>query len=49
MTFKIKSNKSRGRPKANFKVRSIKGITPRGFEFHKINGKEKTISFKKTK
>lgn len=45
MTYKIK--KSKGRPKATFKVRGIKGITPKGFDFHKINAKKKYIVFKR--
>ena len=32
--------KEKGRPRATFKVRSIKGICPRGFKFHKIKGKK---------
>jgi 6-phosphogluconolactonase (cycloisomerase 2 family) len=36
MAYKIKS---KGRPRATFKVRSVKGITPRGFKFHEIKGK----------
>ena len=45
MTYKIK--KSKGRPRATFKVRGIKGITPKGFTFHKIKKKEKHIVFKR--
>lgn len=45
MTFKIK--KKKGRPKASFKVRGIKGLTPKGFRFVKKN-KGKLI-FKKKK
>lgn len=46
MTYKIKSKK-KGRPKQSFKMRSIKGMTPKGFELHKIDGKKKKIIFKK--
>lgn len=46
MAYKIK-NKNKGRPKAHFKVRTIKGFTPRGFEFHEIEGKK--IIFKRKK
>lgn len=45
MTFKIK--KKKGRPRASFKVRSIKGLTPRGFKF--INKKKGKLIFKKKK
>lgn len=41
----FKEFKKRGRPLANFKVRSIKGITPKGFKIDKINRKK--IIFKK--
>lgn len=44
MAYKIK--KSKGRPKQSYKVRGIKGITPKGFTFHKI--KKKEIVFKRT-
>lgn len=47
MAYKIK--KDRGRPKASFKVRSIKGICPKGFIFHKISNKKKAIVFKREK
>lgn len=46
MAYKIKS-KGKGRPRVSYKVRTIKGFTPRGFEFHKIDEKEKAIIFKK--
>jgi hypothetical protein len=47
MTYKIK--KSKGRPKQSYKVRGIKGITPKGFTFHKIKAKQKEIVFKREK
>jgi len=40
MAFKIK--KSKGRPKSEFKVRSIRGITPKGFnskDYDVVKGK----------
>ena len=43
MALKIKLKK--GRPLANLKIRSIKGITPRGFKIHKIQ--KKRMIFKK--
>lgn len=43
MVYKIKRRK--GRPKVSYKIRSIKGITPKGFKFHKI--KKRKIIFKK--
>lgn len=42
MAFKIKKSKVKGRPKSDFKVRSIRGITPKGFdpsEYKVENGK----------
>lgn len=45
MTYKIKA---KGRPKSEYKVRSIKGFTPKGFTFHKIKHKKKEIVFKRT-
>ncbi len=45
MTYKVK--KKKGRPRASFKVRGIKGLTPKGFTFHKI--KKRKIIFKKKK
>lgn len=43
MTYKIK--RKRGRPKNTYKVRSVKGITPKGFIFDKLeNGR---LKFKK--
>ena len=46
MVFKQKVKK-KGRPSVTFKVRGIKGLTPKGFIFHKI--KEQNIIFKKKK
>lgn len=46
MAYKIKSKKT-GRPKVPYKVRTIKGFTPKGFEFHKIDEKENAIIFKR--
>lgn len=42
MAYKLKKSKSKGRPKSDFKVRSIRGITPKGFdpkEYEVVNGK----------
>ena len=50
MAYKIKSKKVakvKGRPKAEFKIRGIKGITPKGFKLHKINMKKKKVVFKR--
>ena len=44
MAYKIKG---KGRPKATYKIRSIKGFTPKGFTFHKISKKTKSIVFKR--
>lgn len=44
MTYSIKT---KGRPKATYKVRSIKGITPKGFKFHKLSHKTKSVTFKR--
>ena len=41
--------KNKGRPKKDFKVRSISGICPKGFTFHKISNKTKAIVFKRKK
>ncbi len=41
----FKEFKKKGRPLANFKIRSIKGITPKGFKMDKMN--KKKIFFKK--
>lgn len=46
MVFKQKVKK-KGRPSASFKVRGIKGLTPKGFVFHEI--KKQKIIFKKKK
>jgi len=47
MAYKISKNK--GRPRTNFKVRSFKGITPKGFIFHKVSNKRKALVFKREK
>jgi hypothetical protein len=47
MAYKIK--KSKGRPREEYKIRGIKGFTPKGFTFHKINSKKKNIVFKREK
>lgn len=39
--------KTRGRPNAKIKVRSISGLTPRGYEYHRMSRKHKTVMFKK--
>lgn len=44
MAFKIKS---RGRPKSEMKIRSVEGITPKGFLFAKFDRKNKAIIYKK--
>jgi len=46
MTFKIKPKK-KGRPSASFKVRSIKGLTPKGFKY--LSHKKGKLVFKKKK
>ncbi len=46
MAFKQKLKK-KGRPSVMFKVRGIKGLTPKGFTFHEI--KKEKIIFKKKK
>ena len=46
MAYKIKK---KGRPKNDFKIRSISGICPKGFTFHKISNKTKAIVFKRKK
>lgn len=38
MAYKIKIKK--GRPKVDYKVRDVDGITPKGFEFHEVRGKK---------
>jgi len=45
MAYKVK--KKKGRPRASFKVRSIKGLTPKGFKF--INKQKGKLIFKKKK
>ena len=47
MAYKIP--KSKGRPKASYKLRSFKGICPKGFAFHKVSNKKKAIVFKREK
>lgn len=44
MAFQVKK---RGRPNAEVKLRSIKGITPRGFAFQSIDQKQNVIVFKR--
>jgi len=46
MVFKTKSKK-KGRPSASFKVRSIKGLTPKGFKY--MDYKKGKLIFKKKK
>jgi hypothetical protein len=46
MAYKIKT---KGRPKSNYKIRGIKGLTPKGFTFHKIVKKKNTLIFKREK
>lgn len=43
-SFKIKS---RGRPKSELKIRSVDGISPKGFAFAKFDRKNKAIVYKK--
>lgn len=45
MAYKIK--KKKGRPKASMKVRSIRGLTPKGFKY--VEHKEGKLIFKKKK
>ena len=44
MAFKVKR---RGRPAVAFKDRSVDGIAPAGFEFHKFDKKRKVVVYKK--
>jgi hypothetical protein len=46
MAYKLKV---KGRPRAKYKVRSISGICPKGFAFHKVSNKKKAIVFKREK
>lgn len=46
MTFK-QPLKKKGRPRASFKVRSIKGLTPKGFKY--LQHKKGKLIFKKKK
>ena len=39
--------KTKGRPKATYKVRSMKGITPKGFVPHRYSRKTKSFVFKR--
>ncbi len=43
--MRLKTKPKRGRPLREYKVRGIKGMTPRGFEFYEIN--EDEILFKR--
>lgn len=45
MAYQTKTKK--GRPYQEYKVRSIKGITPRGFKIHEV--KKNKIIFKRKK
>jgi hypothetical protein len=47
MTYKAK--RTRGRPKEIYKIRSIKGITPKGFVFQSISLQDKKIRFERKK
>jgi len=47
MVLEKNKNKKRGRPLADIKVRSVKGITPKGFEMQNLN--KKMITFRKIK
>ena len=49
MAYKIKGKKGKGRPKATFKVRSIKGITPKGFDPNSYEIVKDKIIFNKKK
>ena len=44
---KIKRSKVKGRPKSDFKVRSIKGLTPKGFSSKDYEVKDGKIIFKR--
>jgi hypothetical protein len=48
MAYKIKTKK-KGRPRVNYKVRDVKGITPVGFEFDRIDGEKIIYRRKKSK
>jgi hypothetical protein len=40
MAYKIKyPNKELGRKRENYKIRNLEVITPKGFEFEKVEGK----------
>jgi len=45
MAYKIK--KKKGRPRASFKIRGIKGLTPKGYRF--VTKKKGKLIFKKRK
>jgi hypothetical protein len=48
MAFKIKKL-SKGRPKSEYKVRSIKGITPKGFDDKRYKVSGNKIIFRRIK
>ena len=37
MAYKLKNKK--GRPREDYKIRNLEGITPKGFTFEKVEGK----------
>ncbi len=43
----VKKKLKKGRPLTNFKIRNIKGITPKGFKIKEINVKINKIIFKR--
>jgi hypothetical protein len=38
MAYKLKQKK--GRPREDYKIRNVEGITPSGFKFERIEGKK---------
>jgi hypothetical protein len=49
MVYGIKKSKAKGRPKSDFKVRSIRGITPKGFDSKDYEIKNGEIVFRRKK
>jgi hypothetical protein len=46
MAYKLKV---KGRPKVTYKIRSMKGITPKGFIPHRYSRKKQAFIFKREK
>jgi len=38
MAYKL--NQKKGRPREDYKIRNVDGITPKGFVFEKVDGKK---------